>query len=647
MPHRPQNPCASWLVVGCLLLAGTDVHATPPEQTPAEPASQQASSASRLERLAQQRQNAFAAGDTARAEQIAYEHLWLAQSLGDPAQLARAQIALGEILRRQGRIDEALSHLQAALPALRAQANEGRSLAQALSTLAQLRRNLGDYYEAFDLETEALALRRSLDPPERPHLSLFSLAALYEQMEDFDRALEKQYEALVVARQDPDPAAEASAITRLAGLLNDLRPDQPDEALGYATLGFAAHQQRGNRPGMLDARFHMGRAHLNAGRLEEAGKMFDLAFAEAVSLNQRSSQAHIQFRRAQLYLTLGEVERARATLQDAIDRYHELGNRHRLAKAHGMLASIATASGDEPARLRALVEHYRLRDELLGAAATRRVNDLVERYRQSSEEARIGALQRDNRIQQLQLEQARTKQQMGIAMLLLSAGLLATLGWRHLGSVSHNRKLQGQSRLLEAQQEALSTANQRLAAQAEELRALAEVDGLTGLANRRHGMHLMEELLRRASTSGADIGVFILDLDNFKEFNDRYGHPVGDEILRRASSVMASVLSRPGMILARLGGEEFGVALTDAERLEEVAEQVRARIAALRIPYRQEYLSLTVSIGVVRRSQLAGCDLAELLRAADQALYAAKRSGRNRVVAWPPPLAGKVVDLHA
>lgn len=602
--------------------------------------------AQRLQQLTAERQAALAAGDPTRAERLANEQISLAQQLDDPRELARARAALGELWRRQGRIDDAQVLLESVLPVLRA-GDDRRLLVQALSSLAQLRKNRGHYYEALDLESESLALRRAMQPPERPHLSLINLAALYEQMEDFDRALVLQYEALAAARETGDAGSEATAMTRLAGLLNDLRPQQPDEARGYASLALATQQRLGNRPGVLDARFHVGRAELNAGRLDEAERMFDLAWEDALALQQRASQAHIQFRRADLALARGDPALARRMIRDAIARYAELGNRHRLAKAYGLLAQIEAITGDRDAELRARVEHYRLRDELLGAGATRRVNDLADRFRQSSEQARIDVLERDNRIQQLELAQRQVVQWAGSAVLLLALALLALLATRYRGSLAKNRVLRAQSATLAEQRQALSEANHRLAEQAEVLRRLAEEDGLTGLPNRGRGIALLQESLALARAGGGELGVLIIDIDHFKPINDQHGHLTGDVVLRQVANRLAATIDRHGHC-ARLGGEEFlGVVLPPADPAA-LAEALRGDIAGLRISLDGGLqLQLTVSIGLVRLAELRNADLPELLRAADQALYAAKRGGRNRLVCWPPPAGGKVVELHA
>jgi diguanylate cyclase (GGDEF)-like protein len=331
---------------------------------------------------------------------------------------------------------------------------------------------------------------------------------------------------------------------------------------------------------------------------------------------------------------------------DAVQRYDALGNRHRLAKAHAMLAEIATAQGDADAHMLARLEYFRLRDELLGAGATRRVNDLVERLRYSSEQAQIEMLERDNRIQQLQLEQRRTSAFLNAALMLVVLLIALLMALRYRAAVVSNRLLAEKSRALAEQSSALVAANMRLAEQAEQLRRLANEDALTGLPNRGRGMQILCDTLLQARSTGTDLGVMILDIDHFKRFNDLYGHLAGDDVLRQITALMRQRLCDDA-IVARLGGEEFLGIVPRAERTLALAESIRRALEQLEIRAEGRILRTTASVGLVRLSQLPEAELPDLLRAADQALYAAKRMGRNRVIAWPDFGDAKVIELHS
>lgn len=163
---------------------------------------------------------------------------------------------------------------------------------------------------------------------------------------------------------------------------------------------------------------------------------------------------------------------------------------------------------------------------------------------------------------------------------------------------------------------------------------LATLDTLTALANRRgFNMHL-RRLVRRPRAG--HVSVLIADIDYFKQYNDRYGHRQGDVCLRRVAAALARVPTRAGDLIARLGGEEFAVILpgTDRDAALGMAERLRQAVAALAIAHETSPVAphVTISIGVATGDQLPrGTAGGGLLSAADDALYRAKKAGRNRV----------------
>ncbi len=179
----------------------------------------------------------------------------------------------------------------------------------------------------------------------------------------------------------------------------------------------------------------------------------------------------------------------------------------------------------------------------------------------------------------------------------------------------------------------------QLEAANEELGRLARIDGLTGLHNRRAFNETIESEWRRAVRAGSSVALLMLDVDHFKEYNDLRGHLEGDECLRAVGTVIQRIVRRAGDVNARYGGEEFAILLGDTE-LEPaifIAESLRAAIAELAIPHPRSSCSqsITVSIGVAAGMPAEIEAPAALIRAADDALYAAKRNGRNRVEIAP------------
>lgn len=172
-----------------------------------------------------------------------------------------------------------------------------------------------------------------------------------------------------------------------------------------------------------------------------------------------------------------------------------------------------------------------------------------------------------------------------------------------------------------------------LARQADQLEKLATTDGLTGLYNRRHFLHLAEAEWSRFERHGRPMSLLMLDIDRFKSVNDRFGHDAGDQVIVGLAAACREG-RRVSDVVARVGGEEFALLLpeTEMDAALGVAERLRERVAASQFLLAAKGPQVTVSIGVAAvRPGLAG--IAALMKEADQALYEAKRRGRNRVVA--------------
>ena len=160
------------------------------------------------------------------------------------------------------------------------------------------------------------------------------------------------------------------------------------------------------------------------------------------------------------------------------------------------------------------------------------------------------------------------------------------------------------------------------------LRELSEIDALTGLANRRHWELQAGELLRRNQGHAAPATLMLIDVDRFKTVNDRYGHGVGDDVLRDVAALLRAGLPEHAAA-GRLGGDEFVVALPlQMDEAAVVAETLRSHAEALRFE-RVPTLRVSLSIGLAD-APAAGLDLREWLEAADRGLYRAKEAGRNR-----------------
>lgn len=176
--------------------------------------------------------------------------------------------------------------------------------------------------------------------------------------------------------------------------------------------------------------------------------------------------------------------------------------------------------------------------------------------------------------------------------------------------------------------------NLQLAEINERLKALVEIDALTGIFNRRHLDNALDDEWRRARRRGSRLSLLMCDIDFFKPYNDAVGHVKGDQCITQVAQCINAVFRRPGDVVARYGGEEFAVLLPELSGDEALAlaRQVCDRVRAIAIPHPASKVApvVTISVGVGEICPAEAAELRDLVRMADDALYRAKRGGRNR-----------------
>jgi diguanylate cyclase (GGDEF)-like protein len=218
-----------------------------------------------------------------------------------------------------------------------------------------------------------------------------------------------------------------------------------------------------------------------------------------------------------------------------------------------------------------------------------------------------------------------------LTLSIIGMGLTILLGEQRALARELEDKVDERTRALEA-------SNRKLA-------ELSATDGLTGVANRRHFDATLALEWARARRSGETLALCLLDVDLFKHYNDHYGHQAGDDCLRQVAGLISLHMRRSTDLVARYGGEEFAVISPgiDAVRALEMAHAVRAALPARALSHaRSPFEVMTVSIGVAVMVPCEQNTPEQLVRRADEALYEAKRQGRNRVVQWSPEVSPEI-----
>ncbi|MEM6447355.1 MAG: diguanylate cyclase [Cyanobacteria bacterium P01_D01_bin.123] len=199
-----------------------------------------------------------------------------------------------------------------------------------------------------------------------------------------------------------------------------------------------------------------------------------------------------------------------------------------------------------------------------------------------------------------------------------------------------NQQLEQEIQARQQAQEELQAAYRELERANQQLAELANHDALTGLANRRRFNEYLQQIWKQALRERQPLTLILCDIDYFKQYNDTYGHLVGDTCLQQVARAIQQVLERPLDLAARFGGEEFAVILLDADATggNTVAEKIQAGIAELQIPHSASAISemVTISAGIAATIPNTELNVETFINEADSALYTAKQEGRDRIV---------------
>jgi diguanylate cyclase (GGDEF)-like protein/PAS domain S-box-containing protein len=185
----------------------------------------------------------------------------------------------------------------------------------------------------------------------------------------------------------------------------------------------------------------------------------------------------------------------------------------------------------------------------------------------------------------------------------------------------------------------------------QKLAALATLDGLTGIANRRHFDERLENEWTRARREGTTLSLLLIDVDHFKKFNDQYGHLAGDACLQAVAKILAAQARRPADVSARFGGEEFVLLLpnTNATGCQQIGETIRQSLAQLGIVHALNFPSRQVTVSIGGTTTACGdaqASCLSLVEAADRALYSAKKDGRDRLVMSGPAIGWAALKIR-
>jgi diguanylate cyclase len=528
------------------------------------------------------------AGDHRAGVEHAQQALALAEAAGQQGLKASALslLALNEF--RLGESEAAVAHCQQALPLIK-RTRDAAERTQVLCTLVMGYNDMGLFSDALVYATQAIESARIAGDPSLKSWALNRAGVTYEEMGDPERGRPLMLEALQIAREIDGSEEMFSALNNLCSNLLHAAESQDGEvkratlleALAYGTeaLDLAKASGNGHREAvcqgnLANARTGLGDFELALAHIERQAELSAKNGYRGMALTAVSNRAVLERRR-------GDLDAAIRLFTQALAEAHQTNDHAMLFEMH-----------------QGLYESYKLRGDL------------------------ANALKHHEAMLPLEREEMKQRADRQARLLLIRIDL------EHAQAAAERAKLDAEVQRLRAA--TLESENRQLEVKARELGKHALEDQLTGLANRRRVDHELPAQLAYARERRGALSVAAVDLDHFKQVNDRFGHAVGDDVLRVVARILMDN-TRTTDLLARMGGEEFLVLFvgTPLAVATDICERLRQAVEAYDWSTLAQGLTLTISIGLC--NAVESSDVRALLERADASLYAAKRGGRNRV----------------
>ena len=514
------------------------------------------------------------------------------------------------LLQTAGRSRESLELLERALESRRRR-GETAAAATDLNLMATALFLVGEYDAAAERAYAGLRTAAEAGATAAEARARFLLAMIDRQLGRLDEALELLRRAGEAARRADDATLRQQALNEEANVLSHL--GRTAEAIARKREALELARELGV-PGILATCEHDMAVLLHLdGDLEGALAAYRAAhetFRELGMVREASvSAGNVSVVLGQLGRSVEGAEWAQRAV--ALARRGELPTEERSALVQ--MATNAADRGDLRTAYESLAAAYDLAQQAATGDTAAAVEDLEARF---EAERRQAELEHERVVRELDLKRERLRRRLWFGAFVAALGFLALLAHFYRLKTRANRTI--------------TRAHGELEAAHRQLEELARTDALTGLANRREVEERLREEVLRSDRSRRELSLLMLDVDHFKQVNDRHGHETGDQVLQHLAAILRDS-TRALDLVGRWGGEEFVVVLpeTPPEGARVVAESIRQTLRRRPCRVGGAELPVTVTIGL---AAYRGEGSAELLRRADEALYAGKHAGRDRVV---------------
>lgn len=561
-------------------------------------------------------------GRSAETEAVQREMKAMVDASGDKNPVWRAQWLdqRGVLERKLGNFASSLDHFQQSLATYR-DLKDPTNMARELNSIGVIHGRTGKFSDAVVAHTEALELSRKAGDRGETARGLRMLGVLYRNLDDEELGSQSLLEALayVEERNVREAITLHGELSKSLTLLNRM-----SEAEYHAEQAVKLSKLSGSPPNRVNSFARMAELKLAQGKIDDADYWTRLGFESYNDVAVRD-QTLLQFTQAKVSAARGESAKALKEAQQTLVNVRKIGDRILERAVLDLLAEQQLKVGDAANAYITRKAHQALDKELSIDMAARKISALEGKLERERSEAERAMLERDNAVQALTLGRQRLMGMALIAGLTVLLLVAALLYWRYLGVKRSQTEIR-------ASRDELAQMHTSLLDSSAAMERIAHTDALTGLANRHALTKQMEHCLAQDSQHRRELCVLLLDLDFFKQINDKHGHLAGDAVLREVANRLTDTLPSDAAI-GRWGGEEFIIllsksTLSDARTL---ADQVRQAIAITPVLFERLSISISASIGVAGNHELNAYMIDPLLAAADEALYRAKDNGRNRV----------------
>lgn len=529
-------------------------------------------------------------------------------SIKKPDLTASSYNNIGIIYRKLGAYEKAAEFYQKAADIFRNENNQ-RGLASVLTGLGALHQQMGKYTSSLEYLLQSQTIAQNIDDKLLQAKNLNNLGTVYHKIGNYDKALEFHHSSIEVKKEINDEKGIAASYLNIGNALSE--KEEYIKALEYFNKALEIQQHLGSRGEIALIYNNIGNNYKKVKNHKEALKYFKMSLSIKENIHDLKGAANTKVNIGEVYLDMKMYNKAEEYIRSSLKTAEENQYREILNNGYSLLSKLFEMKSNFKEALRFYKYASAAQESLLNEVSVKKIAELRTLYETESKEREISLLKANQKI--LNIQNSKQKQQRNFA-------LLFSLLFMALAFVLYNMyKIK-------------KRVNIQLEAANKKLEKASRTDPLTGLSNRRDILIRLDSEVNRFNRNRQKFSLILADIDDFKIFNDKYGHDCGDYILKSIADVLEFTLRKQDSI-SRWGGEEFLILLpdTDLKGAVNAAEKIKKKVAQSLFIHSGKKLSITMTFGVSVFQE--GMTIDTCVKEADIALYVGKERGKNRVAA--------------